>query len=127
MTGRLWRIMRAGLFLLFVVLLTVLGPLQAGALPGPACSPTPAPSNSEEKNEHREGHKLRERLPGIAHHRRAVEPADPGHKPLPWTMQPGVGDAAGAAPADPALRTAKPHEKCFRELHSPAALQVFRH
>ncbi|GAA2802505.1 hypothetical protein [Saccharopolyspora taberi] len=123
MVGLLWGTVRAGIFLLFVVLLAVVGP-QSSAVAGPVAQS--APSTSEEKNEHRESQKHRERLPGITFHRRDFEPAERGHRPLPGSMQHGVADRLRPL-AVPPSRNSKPHEKCFRELHSPAALQVFRH
>ncbi|CAM01351.1 hypothetical protein SACE_2045 [Saccharopolyspora erythraea NRRL 2338] len=110
-----------------MVLLTVLGPLQSSASSGPVFQSGSSKSETE-KHEHREGHKLRERLPGIALHRRAYVPRELGRRPLPHSMQHGIRDRQFA---DQEVRyrprlAVLPEER-VRSLHSPALLQVFRH
>ncbi|QUH01587.1 hypothetical protein HUO13_12870 [Saccharopolyspora erythraea] len=110
-----------------MVLLTILGPLQSSASSGPVFQSGSSKSETE-KHEHREGQKLRERLPGIALHRRACLPRELGRKPLPQGMQHGARDREAAEQAvryRPRLAVLPEHR--VRSLHSPALLQVFRH
>ena len=126
MRGRAWQITRAGLFLLFAVVLAALGPTDAALANQVSCS-----ASSEHKpdtKEQRDGEKLRERLPGLTTHRRAQlrheQDRDVLRTEARWVaadfevlvrsryipnVETDAGDALG------------------RLRHSPAALQVMRH
>ncbi|MEV0055490.1 hypothetical protein SAMN05216215_105313 [Saccharopolyspora shandongensis] len=123
MRGKAWQITRAGLFLLFAVLLAVLGPLSAEA--GPQLRTGPAETKSE--TEHRDSEKLRERMPGIALHRRSVERREDRRPLLPRGLQ-GIARIENQTEVE-ALPNAgsKPHPTYAKLKHSPATLQVIRH
>ncbi|WP_406689582.1 hypothetical protein REH65_26480 [Saccharopolyspora sp. ID03-671] len=126
MRGRLWLITRAGLFLLFAVALAALGPTDA-ALAGQVPSSTTSEHKPDPK-EQRDTEKLRERLPGLAAHRRTLvrheHDLDPLHGESRWT----AADFAilVRAVSFPDIGTDTYHARS-RLKHSPAALQVMRH
>ncbi|TDD81288.1 hypothetical protein E1202_29330 [Saccharopolyspora karakumensis] len=124
MRGTAWQITRVGVFLLFAVVLAALGPTDA-ALAGQAASLTTNEHKPDPK-EHRDGEKLRERLPSPATHRRDQmrHEHDRNLGASRWTAAdfeillrsaacPGIGTDA--------------HHVHGRLRHSPAMLQVMRH
>ncbi|MGI8307323.1 hypothetical protein [Saccharopolyspora hattusasensis] len=123
MRGKAWQITRAGLFLLLAVVLALLGPLnaEAGSLrTGPA-------ETKSETNEHRDGEKLRERVPGIALHRRCCDRRE-GRRPLlPRGLQHVVHIGMRALTEKFSNAGSKPHDAFAKVRHSPAVLQVVRH
>ncbi|GAA4869516.1 hypothetical protein [Saccharopolyspora cebuensis] len=127
MCGKAWQTVRAGSFLLFVVLLAVAGPLDA---PPDAKASRVVPSEvKSETSEHREGEKLRERLPGATVHRRCLIRHEDRGRVVPWTpecatLRTGCRCASGAPPDRGWLSRS---DEFRSERHSPAALQVFRH
>ncbi|MCI2420165.1 hypothetical protein MOQ72_22230 [Saccharopolyspora sp. K220] len=126
MRGKAWQITRAGLFLLFAVVLAVLGPVQSEA-EASALSRTgaPAESNSETK-ERRDCEKLRERLPGIALQRRSQERRDGRRALLPRELQ-RVADIESQAEVGTLPDAGPTPHHCYAKLrHSPAGLQVIR-
>ncbi|PKW19110.1 hypothetical protein [Saccharopolyspora spinosa] len=124
MRGKAWRITRAGLFLLLAVVLALLGPLNAEA--GPQFRTGPGETKSE-TNEHRDGEKLRERVPGIALYRRCSDGQE-GRRPLLPRGQQHVVDIGKQVLTGkfPNARS-KPHDAFAKVRHSPAVLQVVRH
>lgn len=127
MRGRAWQITRAGLFLLFAVVLAALGPTDA-ALANQASSPAISENKPDTKEQQRDGEKLRERLPGLTTHRRIQlrhqHDRDRLRAEARWVAAdfevlvrsgyiPNVETDAGDARS--------------RLRHSPAALQVVRH
>ncbi|MEV0696678.1 hypothetical protein AB0I53_01965 [Saccharopolyspora sp. NPDC050389] len=124
MRGKAWQITRAGLFLLFAVVLAVLGPLSAEA--GPQLRTGPAETKSE-TNEHRDGEKLRERMPGIALHRRSFERREDRRPLLPRGLQ-GIARIENQTEVGRLPNAgSKPHHAYAKLKHSPATLQVIRH
>lgn len=124
MRGKAWQITRAGLFLLFAVVLALLGPLNAEA--GPQLRTGPAETKSE-TNEHRDSEKLRERVPGIALHRRCCDRQE-GRRPLlPRALQQVAHIGNQALTGKVPNAGSKPHDAFAKVRHSPAVLQVIRH
>ncbi|MBB5152794.1 hypothetical protein [Saccharopolyspora phatthalungensis] len=124
MRGKAWQITRAGIFLLFAVVLALLGPLNAEG--SSQLRIGPAESKSE-TNEQRDVEKLRERLPGIAPPRRLYDRKNDRGALLPPGLQ-YAADIENQAQVRvlPNARS-KPHHACVKLKHSPAALQVIRH
>lgn len=120
MRVKAWQTLRAGFFLLFAVLLVVLGPVQDGA--AGTLRAAPAETKSDHL-EHRDGETLRERLNGIAGQRRTED--DRRGSPLPAGMQPAAESAPRPPGGQVSSRGGKPPDD--RAHRSPAALQVFRH
>ncbi|TWG08422.1 hypothetical protein [Saccharopolyspora dendranthemae] len=127
MRGRAWQITRAGLFLLFAVVLAALGPTDA-ALANQVSCPAISEHKPDTKEQQRDGEKLRERLPGLTTHRRTQlrhqHDRDCLRGEARWVAAdfevlvrsgyvPNVETDAGDARS--------------RLRHSPAALQVMRH
>jgi hypothetical protein len=124
MRGKAWQIARAGLFLLFAVVLAMLGPVHAES--SPQLRVGPAESKSE-TNEHRDSEKLRERLPGIALHRRCYIRREDRGTPLPRELQ-HTADIRNQAQVGKVPNVGnKPHHAYAKLKHSPAGLQVIRH
>lgn len=117
------RIVRAGLFLLFSVLVAVVSPLQP-TLASDLTMRNPAEVKSEVK-ETRDTGKLRQRAASEDGTRRERRTPDRG-APLPNGLQAGPGWRQD--PFITALRgRTKPHEDAARNRHAPATLQVYRH
>ncbi|MGP4019976.1 hypothetical protein [Saccharopolyspora sp. 5N708] len=126
MRGKARQITRAGLFLLFAVVLAVLSPVHSEA-EGSTLLRTGAPADSKsETKERRDCEKLRERLPGIALHRRSQDGQEDRRALLPRELQRATDiddqTEVGVLPASGST----PHH-CYAKLkHSPAGLQVIR-
>ncbi|GAA4618509.1 hypothetical protein [Saccharopolyspora hordei] len=128
MRGTVWRFTRAGLFLLFAFALTALG--TAAAPPGDGCSPSrwgPAENKQSETKEHRDGAKLRERLPGLALGRRCGLRAEAHGAPLPRVLQPAGADENEQRPRTVPDPGNDAYHAFVRLRHSPDTLQVVRH
>lgn len=124
MRGKAWQVARAGLFLLFAVMLAMLGPMHAE---GSQLSRVGPAESKSETNEHRDSEKLRERLPGIALHRRCYTPREDRGRPLPRELQ-HAADIGNQAQTGSFPNTgSKPHHAYAKLKHSPAGLQVIRH
>lgn len=126
MRGRSWQITRAGLFLLFAVVLAALGPTDAALANQVSC-----PAISEHKpdtKEQRDGEKLRERLPGLTTHRRALlrheRDRDLLRSEARWVA--ADFEVLVRSGCIPNVET-DTGEARSRLRHSPAALQVMRH
>ncbi|KAA5831842.1 hypothetical protein ABT337_01600 [Saccharopolyspora hirsuta] len=123
MHGKVWRITRAGLFLVLAVVLAVLGPAQAT---GEGCSPPRSgPAETNETKENTE--KLRERLPGVTLNRRCGVRAEVRRAPLPKVLQPAAG--VEIRPRSRILPNpgSDPYHDFMKLKHSPDVLQVVRH
>ncbi|SFT06318.1 hypothetical protein [Saccharopolyspora flava] len=127
MRGRLWLITRAGVFLLFGVVLAALGPTDAALAGEVGCSATTSEHKPDPK-EQRDSEKLRERLPGLATHRRTQTRHEHDRDPLQGESRWTAADFATLVHAAslPNIGTDTYHAH-IRLRHSPAALQVMRH
>lgn len=126
MRGRAWQITRAGLFLLFAVVLAALGPTDAAL-----ASQVNSAATSEHKpdpKEQRDSEKLRERLPGLATHRRTQTRHEQDRDPLRGESRWTAADFEILVHAArlPNSGTDTYHARS-RLRHSPATLQVMRH
>jgi hypothetical protein len=124
--GTAWQITRVGLFLLFAVVLAALGPTDA-ALAGQATCVTTNEHKPDPK-EHRDGEKLRERLPSPATHRRTQMRHEHDRDLLLGSSRWRAADLeilirSAAFPG----AGADAHHAHDRLRHSPAMLQVMRH
>ncbi|GAB3674015.1 hypothetical protein [Saccharopolyspora tripterygii] len=126
MRGRAWQITRAGLFLLFAVVLAALGPTDAALANQVSC-----PATSEHKpdtKEQRDGEKLRERLPGLTTHRRTQLRHEHDRDLLRSEARWVAADFEVLVRSGyvPNVET-ETNDDRSRMRHSPAALQVMRH
>ncbi|TDC87752.1 hypothetical protein E1161_25195 [Saccharopolyspora aridisoli] len=126
MRGTAWQITRVGLFLLFAVVLAALGPTDA-ALAGQAKSATTNEHKPDPK-EHRDGEKLRERLPSPATHRRTQLRHERDRDLFLGASRWMAADfeVLIRSAAFPSIGT-DTHHAHGRLRHSPAMLQVMRH
>ncbi|GAA0522126.1 hypothetical protein GCM10011581_34660 [Saccharopolyspora subtropica] len=124
MRGRAWQITRAGLFLLFALVLAMLVPAQSAVEAG---SVRTGSAESQTETEQRDSEKLRERLPSVALNRRSYVRREDRREPLPPELQhPDV--VAGWPRIGKIPNTGSgPHHAYAKLRHSPAALQVIRH
>lgn len=135
--GRFWEaavrcrtgaIARAGVFLLFALVLAMLAPLEASAEAVTPSQPGVADTKNEGKggHEHKDTEKLGERLPRAALNQRFRD-VRTGPQPLPknWRRQ---GEFTTSLLARAAMGSASgPDDPATRSRHSPASLQVYRH
>ncbi|MFR9731904.1 hypothetical protein ACL03H_21960 [Saccharopolyspora sp. MS10] len=118
------RMVRAGLFLLFTVLLAVVVPFQSTLCAELAVRNTSEITTNELK-EHSE--KLRQRIAAASPSRREQRAPEP-RGPLPKVFQRDLAArhqpcaSRGSVHAGP-----QPREDCARLRHAPAVLQVYRH
>ncbi|MEU6129168.1 hypothetical protein ABZ805_08335 [Saccharopolyspora sp. NPDC047091] len=118
------RIVRAGLFLLFTVLLAVVVPFQSTLCAELAVRNTSEIKTNEIK-EHSE--KVRQRPAATSPSRRETRTPDP-REPLPRSFREDL--AARHAPLGSRLGghpCSQRDAHCVRERHAPAVLQVYRH
>lgn len=125
MHGRVGTV-RTGIFLFLAAVVVVLAPVQPPVDSGAALRTVSEQKN--ETSEQRDSEKLRERLPGIASSRRALE----RHEEQ-WRSHPPVSRRDLITAPDPtamctgaASRTTRRQDECTRTRHSPPLLQVFR-
>ncbi len=118
------KIVRAGLFLLFTVLLAVVVPFQSTL-----CAELSMRNTSEIKTNEIKEHseKVRQRLSAASSSRRDDRTPDP-RGPLPKIFQQDLTAlhdvcASGAA----SFPSSQPDADCVRKRHAPAVLQVYRH
>lgn len=125
MRGELWQIARAGLFLLFVVVLAALGPVDAAV-----AGPVPGVATHEHKpdpKEQRDSEKLRDRLPKPAAPSRRHEARHANdRRPLPALVRREQDSSRLLRARFPDSGSEAYHEH-VRLRHSPGMLQVVRH
>jgi hypothetical protein len=123
--GKVWRITRAGLFLLFVVVLAALGSVDAAV-----ASPNMGVATHEHKpepKEQRDSEKLRDRLPKPATlNRRHQARHSDDRRPVPAFLRCQQESAEPQAACLPNSGSDTYHGH-LRLRHSPAVLQVVRH
>lgn len=124
MFGKVWHTARAGLFLLFVVVLAVLGPADA-AVAGQATCSAATQEQQQDSKEHRDGEKLRDRAVKLAAVTRRQSARTENSRPLPAFLQ-VRSEFTASEPVFPNSGTPTRHEH-LRVTHSPAMLQVVRH
>lgn len=118
------RIVRAGLFLLFTVLLAVVVPFQSTLCAELAVRNTSEIKTNEIK-EHSE--KLRQRPTPASPSRKEDRKPEP-RGPLPKIFQRDLTALhAACASTDAAHPSSQSDANCVRERHAPAVLQVYRH
>ncbi|MCX2732344.1 hypothetical protein OOZ19_19060 [Saccharopolyspora sp. NFXS83] len=118
------RIVRAGLFLLFTVLLAVVVPFQSTLCAELAVRNTSEIKTNEIK-EHSE--KLRQRPMSASPSRREDRKPEP-FGPLPKVFQQDLAARhAPCASSEAVHPISQPGANCVRERHAPAVLQVYRH
>lgn len=116
---------RAGLFLLFVVVLAMLAPLYASG----ERSTSYRTGGVSEHSEHRETEKLRERLPSVAATRRGHERGSRRWAVLnshARQLLRALGEHCATKVVDAVRRTSSPSHEWGRYSHSRSALQVYR-